>query len=77
MAECECGTACGVSGKNTAFAVAQEVFPRVLYDNPRQAFGESLAHLKMLASAGRPRRDVDTAGAITFVPAQPFGLLNR
>ena len=34
----------------------------------RQAFGESLAHLNMLASIGRLTRDVDTDGAITFVP---------
>ncbi|HZS12401.1 MAG TPA: MBL fold metallo-hydrolase, partial [Nitrospirales bacterium] len=39
-----------ISGKTSAFAIAQEVFPRVLYANPRQAFGESLAHLNMLAS---------------------------
>jgi len=58
-----------VTGKTTAFAVAQEVFSRVLYANPRQAFGESLAHLNMLASDGRLTRDVDTAGAITFAPA--------
>jgi glyoxylase-like metal-dependent hydrolase (beta-lactamase superfamily II) len=58
-----------VTGKTTAFAIAQEVFPRVLYANPRQAFGESLAHLNMLASIGRLTRDVDAAGAITFAPA--------
>ena len=29
-----------VTGKTNAFAIAQEVFPRVLYANPRQAFGE-------------------------------------
>ena len=58
-----------VTGKTTAFAIAQEVFPRVLYANPRQAFGESLAHLNMLASIGRLTRDVDAAGAITFTPA--------
>jgi glyoxylase-like metal-dependent hydrolase (beta-lactamase superfamily II) len=57
-----------ISGKTTAFAVAQEIFPRVLYANPRQAFGESLAHLNMLASTGRLTRDVDGAGAITFAP---------
>jgi len=57
-----------VSGKTTAFAVAQEVFPRGLYANPRQAFGESLAHLNMLASIGRLARDVDAAGAISFAP---------
>ena len=57
-----------VTGKTTAFAIAQEVFPRVLYANPRQAFGESLAHLNMLASIGRLTRDVDTAGAISFAP---------
>ena len=55
-----------VSGKTTAFAIAQEVFPRVLYANPRQAFGESLAHLNMLASIGRLRREVDGDGAIAF-----------
>ena len=58
-----------VTGKTTAFAIAQEVFPRVLYANPRQAFGESLAHLNMLASIGRLTRIVDAAGAITFAPA--------
>jgi len=57
-----------VTGKTTAFAVAQEVFPRVLYANPRQAFGEALAHLNMLASTGRLTRDVDSAGAIAFAP---------
>ena len=57
-----------VTGKTTAFAVAQEVFPRALYANPRQAFGEALAHLNMLASTGRLTRDVDSAGAIAFAP---------
>jgi glyoxylase-like metal-dependent hydrolase (beta-lactamase superfamily II) len=60
--------ACVVTGKTTAFAVAQEVFPRVLYANPRQAFGEALAHLNMLASTGKLTRDVDSAGAIAFAP---------
>jgi len=60
--------ACVVTGKTTAFAVAQEVFPRALYANPRQAFGEALAHLNMLASTGRLTRDVDSAGAIAFAP---------
>ena len=54
-----------ITGKTNAFAIAQEVFPRVLYANPRQAFGESLAHLNMLASMGRLTRDVDADGAIT------------
>jgi len=58
-----------VAGKTSAFAIAQEVFPRALYDNPRQAFGESLAHLNMLASMGRLTRDVTAAGAITFAPS--------
>jgi glyoxylase-like metal-dependent hydrolase (beta-lactamase superfamily II) len=58
-----------VSGPTNAFAIAQEVFPRVLYANPRQAFGESLAHLNMLASIGRLTRDVDANGAISFAPA--------
>ena len=57
-----------VSGRTTAFAIAQEVFPRVLYANPRQAFGESLAHLNMLASTGRLNREVDGEGAIAFTP---------
>jgi len=57
-----------ITSKTTAFAVAQEVFPRVLYANPRQAFGEALAHLNMLASTGRLTRDVDSAGAIAFAP---------
>ena len=55
--------------QNQAFAIAQEVFPRVLYANPRQAFGELLAHLNMLASIGRLTRDVEADGAITFAPA--------
>ena len=58
-----------VSGKTTAFAVAQEVFSRVLYANPRQAFGEALAHLNMLASMGRLTREVDASGAISSMPA--------
>jgi glyoxylase-like metal-dependent hydrolase (beta-lactamase superfamily II) len=58
-----------ITGKASAFAIAQEVFPRVLYANPRQAFGESLAHLNMLASQGRLTRDVAATGAITFAPA--------
>ena len=58
-----------VSGKTNAFLIAQEVFPRVLYANPRQAFGEALAHLNMLASIGRLTRDVDGDGAIAFAPA--------
>jgi glyoxylase-like metal-dependent hydrolase (beta-lactamase superfamily II) len=58
-----------VTGTTSAFAIAQDVFPRVLYDNPRQAFGESLAHLNMLASMGRLTRDVSATGAITFAPA--------
>ncbi len=57
-----------ISGKTSAFAIAQEVFPRVLYANPRQAFGESLAHLNMLASLGRLTRDVGADGAISFTP---------
>ena len=57
-----------VTGKTSAFAIAQDVFPRVLYANPRQAFGESLAHLNMLASMGRLTRDVGATGAITFAP---------
>ena len=58
-----------ISGKTMAFAIAQEVFPRVLYANPRQALGELLAHLNMLASLGRLKRDVEADGAITFAPA--------
>ena len=57
-----------ITGKTTAFAVAQEIFPRILYANPRQAFGESLAHLNMLASLGRLSRDVDDGGTISFAP---------
>jgi glyoxylase-like metal-dependent hydrolase (beta-lactamase superfamily II) len=57
-----------VTNNTSAFAIAQEVFPRVLYDNPRQAFGESLAHLKMLASMGRLTRDVNATATITFAP---------
>jgi glyoxylase-like metal-dependent hydrolase (beta-lactamase superfamily II) len=57
-----------VTGKTSAFAIAQDVFPRALYANPRQAFGESLAHLNMLASMGRLTRDVGANGAITFAP---------
>ncbi len=58
-----------VAGPTTAFAIAQEVFPRALYDNPRQAFGEALAHLNMLASNGRLTRDVSATRAISFTPA--------
>ena len=61
--------ASGITGKTNAFAIAQEVFPRVLYANPRQAFGEALAHLNMLASMGRLTREVDASGAISFAPA--------
>jgi glyoxylase-like metal-dependent hydrolase (beta-lactamase superfamily II) len=57
-----------VTGSTSALALAQEVFPRVLYDNPRQALGESLAHLNMLASMGRLTRDVSATGAIAFAP---------
>jgi glyoxylase-like metal-dependent hydrolase (beta-lactamase superfamily II) len=57
-----------VTGRTSAFAVVQDVFPRVLHENPRQAFGEALAQLNMLASMGRITRDVDAAGAITFAP---------
>lgn len=57
-----------VTGPTSAFAIAQEVFPRVLQENPRQAFGESLAHLNMLASTGKLTRTVDDKGAITFAP---------
>jgi glyoxylase-like metal-dependent hydrolase (beta-lactamase superfamily II) len=57
-----------VTEKTTAFAIAMEVFPRVLQENPRQAFGESLAHLNMLASTGKLTRKVDATGAITFAP---------
>jgi glyoxylase-like metal-dependent hydrolase (beta-lactamase superfamily II) len=57
-----------VTGNISAFAIAQEVFPRLLYDNPRQAFGESLAHLNMLASMGRLTRNVDATGAVSFAP---------
>ncbi len=60
--------ASAVNGKTNAFLVAQEAFPRVLYTNPRQAFGEALAHLNMLASTGRLTRDIDGDGAITFAP---------
>lgn len=56
-------------GKTNAFLVAQEIFPRVLYANPRQAFGEALAHLNMLASTGRLAREVDGDGAIAFAAA--------
>jgi hypothetical protein len=57
-----------ISSKTSAFVIAQEVFPRVLYDNPRQALGESLAHLNMLASMGKLTRDVSSNGAVTFAP---------
>jgi glyoxylase-like metal-dependent hydrolase (beta-lactamase superfamily II) len=57
-----------ITRSTSAFAIAQEVFPRVLYDNPRQALGESLAHLNMLASMGKLTRDVSPIGAITFAP---------
>jgi glyoxylase-like metal-dependent hydrolase (beta-lactamase superfamily II) len=54
-----------VTGNTSTFAIAQELFPCVLYDNPRQAFG---AHLNMLASMGRLMRDINATGAITFAP---------
>lgn len=57
-----------VTGPTTAFAIVQEVFPRVLHASPRQAFGEALAHLNMLAAMGKLTREVDAAGAITFAP---------
>jgi glyoxylase-like metal-dependent hydrolase (beta-lactamase superfamily II) len=57
-----------ITSNTSAFAIAQGVFPRVLYDNPRQALGESLAHLNMLASVGKLTRDVSPNGAITFAP---------
>jgi glyoxylase-like metal-dependent hydrolase (beta-lactamase superfamily II) len=57
-----------VTSNTSVFAIAQELFPGVLYGNPRQAFGESLAHLNMLASMGRLMRDVNATGAITFAP---------
>ena len=60
--------ASGIAGKTNAFTIAPEVFPRVLYANPRQAFGEALAHLNMLASMGRLTREVDASGTISFAP---------
>jgi glyoxylase-like metal-dependent hydrolase (beta-lactamase superfamily II) len=58
-----------INDKTNAFLVAQEIFPRVLYANPRQAFGEALAHLNMLASMGKLTRDVDGDGNIAFAAA--------
>jgi hypothetical protein len=58
-----------ITERTSAFAIVQEVFPRVLHESPRQAFGEALAHLNMLASTGKLTRDVDANGAITFAPA--------
>ena len=52
----------------TPFVVAQEIFSRLLMENPRQAFGETLAHLNMLASVGKLTRTVDDKGAVTFGP---------
>jgi glyoxylase-like metal-dependent hydrolase (beta-lactamase superfamily II) len=60
-----------VIGNTSAFAIAQEVFPRALYDNPRQALGESLAHLNMLASMGKLTRNASATGAINFAPVLP------
>ena len=57
-----------VTARPMRLLIAQEVFPRVLYANPRQAFGEALAHLNMLASMGRLTREVDGDGAIAFAP---------
>jgi hypothetical protein len=57
-----------VTGPTTAYAIVQEVFSRILATSPRQAFGEALAHLNMLASMGRLSRKVDENGAISFVP---------
>jgi len=53
----------------TPFAVAAEIFSRLLMENPRQAFGETLAHLNMLASLGKLTRTVDDKGVVTFAPA--------
>jgi len=60
--------ASGISGKTNAFAIAQDVFPRVLYANPRQAFGEHspIEHAGLDWSI---TRDVDAAGAISYAPA--------
>ena len=58
-----------VASKTNAFLIAQEIFPRVLYANPRQAFGEALAHLNMLASTGRLARSVESDGSIAFAMA--------
>ncbi len=52
----------------TPFVVAQEIFSRLLMENPRQAFGETLAHLNMLTSIGKLTRTVDDKGAVTFAP---------
>jgi len=57
-----------VTEKTTAFAIVQEVFPRVLHENPRQAFGEALAHLNALAAMGKLKREVDANGMISFAP---------
>ena len=57
-----------ITGPTNAFAIAVEIFPRLLHENPRQAFGESLAHLNMLASQDKLKREVGDKGAVTFVP---------
>jgi hypothetical protein len=57
-----------ITEKVTPFVVAQEIFARLLMENPRQAFGETLAHLNMLASIGKLVRSVDDKGAVSFAP---------
>jgi glyoxylase-like metal-dependent hydrolase (beta-lactamase superfamily II) len=52
----------------TPFAVASEIFSRLLMENPRQAFGETLAHLNMLTSVGKLARSVDDKGNVSFAP---------
>ena len=52
----------------TPFAVASEIFSRLLMENPRQAFGETLAHLNMLSSIGKLTRAVDDKGNVSFAP---------
>jgi glyoxylase-like metal-dependent hydrolase (beta-lactamase superfamily II) len=49
----------------TAFDVIQEVFPRLLHENPRQALGETLAHLNMLVFQNVLTREVE-GGLVTF-----------
>jgi glyoxylase-like metal-dependent hydrolase (beta-lactamase superfamily II) len=57
-----------VTERVTPFAIAAEIFSRLLLQNPRQAFGETLAHLNMLVARGKLKREVDDKGNVSFAP---------